>query len=251
VPQRGVKAVFYHVRRAYDGIGKAGKWVPEEDAQLRRAVQIHGNNWTAISELVMRSPSDCSDRFRQQTQYKRTRRRGAWSFEEEVQLVRALEELNREGKSSQSTRGFWVSVSKAMGDTRTPKQCQSKWSDNLQGEITAGNPSQGKTRRWKDGDSYILICKIASLEVDDEIDIDWKLLSDPMWDMWSRHFLQQKWRVLKGASNANDIVHHRDVVHHLVRWISEKQQLESSTTSPTATMSIPSASLQPSTLSAA
>jgi len=52
---------------------------------------------------------------------------GAWSFEEEVQLLRALEELKREGKSNQSARGFWVSVSKAMGDTRTPKQCRNKW----------------------------------------------------------------------------------------------------------------------------
>ena len=87
--------------------------------------------------------------------------------------------------------------------------------------------------------------RIASLEVDDEIqvDIDWKLLSDPMWNMWSSHYLQHKWIFLKGASNANDIVHHRgeyemfhsahvlrfilliDVVHHLVRWISEKHVL--------------------------
>ena len=35
VPQRGVKSVFYHVRRARDSLGKAGKWSPAEDEQLR------------------------------------------------------------------------------------------------------------------------------------------------------------------------------------------------------------------------
>ena len=35
VPQRGVKSVFYHVRRARDSLGKAGRWSAAEDEQLR------------------------------------------------------------------------------------------------------------------------------------------------------------------------------------------------------------------------
>ncbi|KAI9512682.1 hypothetical protein F5148DRAFT_1145989 [Russula earlei] len=82
VPQRGVKSVFYHVRRARDPLAKAGKWGAAEDEQLR------------------------SDRFRQHTQYQGIRRRdlltlhlygkGAWSSEEEGQLHHAIEELARE-----------------------------------------------------------------------------------------------------------------------------------------------------------
>ena len=49
--------------------------------------------------------------------------------------------------------------------------------------------------------------RIASLDVDSESDIDWKLLCDPMWNMWSSHFLQSKWRNLK-ASNAAGVVGH-------------------------------------------
>jgi hypothetical protein len=52
---------------------------------------------------------------------------GAWSSEEEGRLLLAIEELARNGKTDMSTRGFWGSVSKALGVTRTPKQCQSKW----------------------------------------------------------------------------------------------------------------------------
>jgi hypothetical protein len=41
-----------------------------------------------------------------------------------------------------------------------------------------------------------LVHRIASLDVDEETDIDWKSLNDPSW-MWSSHSLQQRWRRLK------------------------------------------------------
>jgi hypothetical protein len=95
-------------------------------------------------------------------------------------------------------------------------------SDTLEGKAR----NEDKTRRWKEDDSYVLICKcvscavdfvlayhqvhrIASLDVDDENDIDWKSLSDPAWNMWSGHFLQQKWRQLKTSCNADGIIRHR------------------------------------------
>lgn len=102
---------------------------------------------------------------------------GAWSSEEEGRLLLAIEELARNGKTDMSTRGFWGSVSKALGGTRTPKQCQSKWcafgsnrsimdvfirylrrSDTLRGKVE----NQDKTRRWKEEDTYILVCKCMS-----------------------------------------------------------------------------------------
>ncbi|KAH9046704.1 hypothetical protein EDB84DRAFT_1435350 [Lactarius hengduanensis] len=239
VPQRGVKSVFYHVRRARDSIGKAGKWSAAEDEQLRIAVQTHGKDWAVVADLVQRSAADCSDRFRQHTQYKETRRKGAWSSEEECQLLHTIEGLAQDGKLDMSARGFWVSVSKAMGATRTPKQCQSKWSDTLEGKAR----NEDKTRRWKEDDSYVLICKIASLDVDDEDDIDWKSLNDPAWNMWSSHYLQQKWRQLKASRNSDSTMCHRggyttfilgfpphaltfliDVVHSLVTRVSATRQ---------------------------
>jgi hypothetical protein len=36
VPNRGVKSVFYHVRRARDSLANAGKWCAAEDEQLRK-----------------------------------------------------------------------------------------------------------------------------------------------------------------------------------------------------------------------
>ena len=51
--------------------------------------------------------------------------------------------------------------------------------------------------------------RIASLDVDNVDDIDWKSLSDPAWNMWSGHFLRQKWRQLKASCNADGIMCHR------------------------------------------
>ncbi|KAF8259159.1 hypothetical protein EI94DRAFT_1707345 [Lactarius quietus] len=91
VPQRGVKSIFYHVRRACDSLGKVGKWSTAEDQQLQMAMQSHGKDWTAIADFVQRIAADCSDRFRQHIQYKEMKRTGAWSSDEESQLVHAME----------------------------------------------------------------------------------------------------------------------------------------------------------------
>jgi len=103
---------------------------------------------------------------------------GAWSFEEEVQLLRALEELKREGKSNQSARedsGFLFQKRWEIPGHRRNKWCV-LWCSSfiiitvmsfsgektIKSKITVGN--EGKTRRWKDvaQDSCILICKCVA-----------------------------------------------------------------------------------------
>ncbi|KAI9507390.1 hypothetical protein F5148DRAFT_1149790 [Russula earlei] len=105
-PEGGQVHLLPLFRRARDPLAKAGKWGAAEDEQLCRAVQKKGNDWVAIAELVQRSPADCSDQFRQHTQYQGIRRRdlltlhlygkGAWSSEEEGQLHHTIEELAQE-----------------------------------------------------------------------------------------------------------------------------------------------------------
>ena len=99
--------------------------------------------------------------------------------------------------------------------------------------------------------------RIASLDVDSESDIDWKSLSDPMWNMWSSHCLQSKWRYLKASLNADGVVGHRgeykllilpalyirfliDVVHGLVAWIATTRPSHMGSTSIISTPSSPS-----------
>ncbi|KAF8260200.1 hypothetical protein EI94DRAFT_1706477 [Lactarius quietus] len=198
-------------------IGKVGKWSAAEDQQLQMAVQSHGKDWTAIADFVQRTAADCSDWFHQHIQYKETKWTGAWLLDEESQLVHAMEVLAWGGKSDMSAAGFWVFMSKKIGGTRTPKQCQSKWSEMLEGK--ARNKDQ--RRCWTKDDSYVLICKIASLDLDNDSDIDWKSLSDPSWNMWTGHHLQQKWRWLKASYNADRVTCHRGLCDKINVYVQQ------------------------------
>lgn len=163
--------------------------------------------------------------------------KGPWESDEQSRLIHTIEELARAGKSDVSAAGFWVLVSKAMGATRTPKQCQSKWcvlfslicklSRYAVMHYAGRRPSKGKLEtkiRCSVGQKTIAMSsfasgyccivnfvtanhliphRIASLDLDDERDIDWKSLGDPSWDKWNAHVLRQKWRQLKTSYNAD------------------------------------------------
>ena len=49
---------------------------------------------------------------------------GAWSEEEESQLLHAMKGLTKEGRTDKSARGYWVSVSNALDATRTPNSAK-------------------------------------------------------------------------------------------------------------------------------
>ncbi len=42
-----------------------------------------------------------------------------------------------------------------------------------------------------------VVKRIASLDVRDDSEIDWKLLNDDDWNLWSAHSLQRRWLSLK------------------------------------------------------
>jgi hypothetical protein len=105
-------------------------------------------------------------------------------------------------------------------------------SETLQGKIRI----EDKTH-WSKVDSYILVCKcvlhvllivvpakhrvyrIASLDVDNEKDIDWKSLNDPLWN-WSTCSLWQRWRGLKVSIDNDGMSHHGEYMHMHCTFIS-------------------------------
>jgi hypothetical protein len=40
-------------------------------------------------------------------------------------------------------------------------------------------------------------CRLVSLKLEDELEINWKAISDNDWNLWSAHTLQKHWVVLK------------------------------------------------------
>lgn len=63
------------------------KWTPEEDAMLRKAVEIHGvKNWTAVASLVLkRNPKQCRERWISQIDPSLIR--DDWTEKEDQQII--------------------------------------------------------------------------------------------------------------------------------------------------------------------
>jgi len=50
--------------------------------------------------------------------------------------------------------------------------------------------------------------RVDSLSVRDDTEIDWKLMADPDWNLWSAHTLQRRWLTLKkSVKGYEDMTH--------------------------------------------
>ncbi|KAG6903479.1 hypothetical protein C0995_005502 [Termitomyces sp. Mi166 len=204
VPLRPIIAVYHHVRRTHHPLKKQGVWNADEDADLEKAVIEHGQQWEKISPIVGRMPSDCRDRYRNHIVNKNIRVFGHWSKEEEDQLTRIVTDMTVNQGRDIDSDVFWGRVSELMGGKRGRQQCRIKWTDALCKTVKTG----GQKTRWSPQDAYILIHKLVALNVRDDTEIDWKLLPDPVWNLWSPHTLQRRWLTMKrGIKGWEDMTH--------------------------------------------
>lgn len=51
------------------------------------------------------------------------------------------------------------------------------------------------------------------MPVQDDTEIDWKLLPDPQWNLWSAHQLQRRWYGLKKTLKDSDTMPHSGVYY--------------------------------------
>ncbi|KAG6821569.1 hypothetical protein H0H93_000078 [Arthromyces matolae] len=215
VPLRPIIAVYHHIRRTYHPLKTQGPWDETEDNLLKnlssgsdRAVAENGQAWEKISPLVGRMPSDCRDRWRNHIVNREIRVTGFWSKEEEDQLIRIVTDMTvRQGKDLDSDV-FWGKVSDLMGGKRGRQQCRIKWTDALCKTVKTG----GQRMRWSTHDAYILIHKLSSLDVRDDTEIDWKLLPDPVWNLWSPHTLQRRWLTMKRGIKGWESMTHQEIL---------------------------------------
>ncbi|CAE7174524.1 unnamed protein product [Rhizoctonia solani] len=213
VPQRPIIAVYHHVRRTHHPMKQQGKWTPEEDAIVIAAVAELGQKWEQISSRVGRMSSDCRDRYRNHLVDQDARIVGPWTKEEEEELTRIVMELTVERGLQADNDVLWSEVSERMGGRRTRQQVRIKWTDALNKRVK----NAGERPRWSAQDAYILVHKVASMPVQDDTEIDWKLLPDPQWNLWSAHQLQRRWFGLKKTLKDSDTMPHsgRTITFHL------------------------------------
>ncbi|TEB35819.1 hypothetical protein FA13DRAFT_1387718 [Coprinellus micaceus] len=208
VPPRPIVAVYHFVRRKYHPLGQKGAWKAAEDAALKQAIADLGQAWEKVSARVGRMASDCRDRYRNHLVDRDTRSTGAWSKEEEDELTRIVTDMTIKQGRDIDNDVFWSRVSQLMGGRRGRQQCRIKWTDSLSKLVK----NDGTKPRWSPTDAFILIHKIDSLKVNDDTEIDWKLLPDPDWNLWSAHTLQRRWLTMKRGIKGYEEMTHQDIV---------------------------------------
>ncbi|KAH9959141.1 hypothetical protein BGW80DRAFT_1256586 [Lactifluus volemus] len=205
LPERRVASVFGYVRRIYQPLKSGGKWSIEDDATLAQVVEMYGRDWDKVSEALERPKKECLNRFQKCIEHKDTRRKGKWTAEEESRLTEIVKSLGWVGSSSLPPRIPWTEVARLMDQKRTATQCRNKWYDYMVPAML----NDGKSRRWSVADTFILVHKIASLDLDREEDIEWYSLPDEKWDYWTIHKLQQRWGQLKTTVTSEGATHRR------------------------------------------
>ena len=55
--------------------------------------------------------------------------------------------------------------------------------------------------------------RIDSMNVRDDTEIDWKLIPDPDWNLWSAHTLQRRWLTLKNSIKGHEDMTHKGEIH--------------------------------------
>ncbi|KAK9241267.1 hypothetical protein V1525DRAFT_368311 [Lipomyces kononenkoae] len=124
LPHRTRASVYKHVRRKYHPYELRGKWSAEDDATLKRMVEMHGAQWKTIGRLIGRMPEDCRDRWRNYVKCGANRGQNKWSVDEENKLIEVVNSI-RFGDPSADIN--WTAVSEKMGGIRSRIQCRYKW----------------------------------------------------------------------------------------------------------------------------
>ncbi|KAJ8395656.1 hypothetical protein AAFF_G00028930 [Aldrovandia affinis] len=193
---RPLFAVYRRVLRMYDNRNHVGKYTPEEIDKLKELRVKHGNDWATIGAALGRSASSVKDRCRLM---KDTCNTGKWTEEEERRLAEVVHELTGTEPGHTVTQGVsWASVADLVG-TRSEKQCRSKWLNYLNWKQSGGT-------EWTKEDDMNLIKRIAELEVEDENEINWDILSGGWSSVRSPQWLRSKWWTIKRqVSNHKDL----------------------------------------------
>jgi hypothetical protein len=88
-PTRNPKQIYGFATRYYDPNNHKGKWSEEEKEQLADLVELKGEKWTEIGEILERAGASCRDKWRSmRDKYQR----GDWTPEELAQLKQLVNE---------------------------------------------------------------------------------------------------------------------------------------------------------------
>lgn len=134
-PGRNRQKVINLTRRKFHNFVARGTWTPEQDEELKRMSELHGNKYSVIGQAINRHPEDIRDRIRNYIVCGDNMRKDQWDDDETKRLVMIVEDaiaeirrMRPEGDDRPVDEDInWQLVSVGMGRTRSRLQCIAKW----------------------------------------------------------------------------------------------------------------------------
>ena len=173
-PTRNPKQIYGFATRYYDPNNHKGKWSEEEKEQLADLVELKGEKWTEIGEILERAGASCRDKWRSmRDKYQR----GDWTPEELAQLKQLVnEQLAARGAAPGRGPGEgnehlpvrdninWKAISLKL-KTRSENTCCQKWYRIAPDSVAAGE--------WGAGDDTTMVAALRRARAASEADVDW------------------------------------------------------------------------------
>ncbi|ORX41469.1 hypothetical protein BCR36DRAFT_416786 [Piromyces finnis] len=196
LPNRSTEASYKCVTRMYHPDNFNGKFTEKDDQEILRLYSIYGPSWKKIGEMIGRMGTAVKDRYNS-IQTKSFTGYGNWTKEEDKLFKEIVNDLHSKNKFVDGMPLF-TEVSKRM-KTRSPKQCYDHWA------FTRKDFVEGIKYPLTMIDRRNYLEKLSKLFVQDETNVDWKLVSDSSkpWKpfIYSRDFAKSKSKYIENTEN--------------------------------------------------
>lgn len=253
-PDRHRQKIINIVRKKFHNYVARGTWTPEQEEELRRLIDQHGQSWSKIGGIINRHPEDIRDRFRNYVVCGDKQRKDTWQQHEEGELtqhiiasmasideLRAMQPSRKLLQKSYEELIDWQNISELMGRTRSRLQCITKWKAmNLKthgkDQFTSLQPDSEitfdleKARRqlvdMPAAERYRMILAIAKGNATTDNKISWSKLCDRPWRLeWQRKTQVLLWHRLKKTVPSWERMSTRDVAQYLADIYDQRDEL--------------------------
>ncbi|KAI2463534.1 hypothetical protein F4781DRAFT_117723 [Annulohypoxylon bovei var. microspora] len=250
-PNRPRQKLINQCRRKFHNFVARGTWSEEQQEELKRVWEEHGNRYAIIGKLINRHPEDVRDRIRNYVVCGDNRRSDPWSVEEEEKLqaiiddaLRVIRERREEGKLNLQEADEdlidWQRVSELMDRTRSRLQCIQKWKImNRQGaergSIDGGailsveqiiQKARDEAEAMSSRERYSIVKAVEASDARADSRIPWaKLRSTHLDDRWSRPTIMMAWYRLRHSVPDWNIISLSEIVTQLSKAYRETRNL--------------------------
>ncbi|KAK4140449.1 uncharacterized protein C8A04DRAFT_39904 [Dichotomopilus funicola] len=221
-PSRPRRKLISWTRQRFHNWAGRGTWTPEQDEELVELVEKHGKKWSYIAGLINRYQKDVRDRWRNYLVCRGMLKTEYWTEAEEDQLRALVEsavdaiqkEMPENSTKSAEELINWLTISEAMGHTRSRLQCIEKWkriratepvADKVPTVLPAGNSwrlkkARDDLRRISPEVKYRLLCAVRDSQAGTDSRIDWKaIVSGTFRGRYERQALVVTWGRMRKA----------------------------------------------------